>query len=155
MLWALIIGAFAAEAPEGSPFASLPYFHHSALAPTKRVEAEFPAVPPEEAAQRHRCMVWVKIGADGRPADARILEGFAGEGCSAPFQSAATAAVQQWKWKPMKVDKQKADVHTQIAVVFSAQQSAPLIDVSREGSPPPEPVKEGEPPPRVPSTRGA
>ncbi|MEZ4320627.1 MAG: energy transducer TonB [Myxococcota bacterium] len=150
MIWALLFGALAAEAPEGSPFADVPFFHHSSLKPTKRVEPTFPSVPPAEAAQRHRCIVWVKIGADGRPAQVTIVDGFAGDGCTAPFQQAATAAVSEWKWKPTKVGKEKATVHTQIAEVFAPQQSAPVIDVSLEARPPPEPVKQPKRPTGLP-----
>lgn len=140
MLWMTL--ALASPAPEGSPFADVPFFHHGSLKATKRVEAEYPSVDDEARRVRHRCMVWVKIGPDGRPQQVTILPEFPGEGCTAPFQAAAKAAVEQWKWKPKKIGKEKSVVHTTITETFLAQQMEPLVDTSKQGSPPPEPVKQ-------------
>lgn len=142
MLWALIINtALAATAPEGTPFPEVPYLHHSMIRAKAKAEAAYPeGVTESEKYIRHRCMVWVKIDTSGAPATLTILDEYPGEACTAPFRAAAKAAVAQRTWKPAKIDKQKAEVHTQIAVVFRAQQAPPLVDVSLEGSPPPAPV---------------
>ncbi|MCB9670106.1 MAG: energy transducer TonB [Alphaproteobacteria bacterium] len=140
MLATLALVASAAPAPEGSPYVDVPFLHHSGLTLRKRVEPVYPEVDEADRRVRHRCVVWVRVGPEGTPEDARVLPDFPGDGCSAPFQAAAQASVASWSWKPEKIGKDKATVQTQIAVVFDAQPMPPVVDVSLAGSPPPEPV---------------
>ncbi len=140
-LAAMLAGTAQAAVPEGSPFPDTPYLHHSSIAVKKKAEPSYPeGVTEEDRSTRHRCIVWVQVGPKGEVAAARVVPEFAGAGCSAPYQQAAQASLTGWKFKPTKVDGEKSTVHTQIAVVFTARQSAPVVDVSLEGSPPPEPV---------------
>lgn len=139
MLWMTL--AMAGPPPEGSPF-EVPFFHHGSLKANKRVDPVYPDVEDADRRVRHRCMVWVEIGTDGRPQQVKIQPAFAGEGCTAPYQAAAIAAVEQWKWKPKKIGKEKSVVQTTITRVFLSQPMEPRVDTSREGSPMPEPVKQ-------------
>lgn len=138
MIWI----AAALASVDGSPWPEVPYFHHSSLSVRKNPDALYPQVEPEDRRVRHRCMVWVRIGTDGRVAEAKVLPEYAGAGCSQPYQGAAQQAVAQWRWKPHKIDKDKAVVQTQVPVLFLAQATDPVVDVSKTGSPPPEPVKQ-------------
>jgi hypothetical protein len=140
LVFALATPALAAT-PEGSPFPDTPYLHHSGLKVKKKVEPTYPDSATEaDRRMRHRCIVWTRVGPKGEVEQATVVPEFPGADCTAPFQQAAAASVREWRFKGQKVEGEKASVHTQIAVVFLAEPSDPLVDVSLEGSPPPEPV---------------
>lgn len=86
--------------------------HHSQVEVKKRVDPRYPPAARGLGLSTQRCIATVEIDTQGVPTRVNV------DSCPKVFHPSTEEALLKWRWYPYKIDGERVDVSTKIAVVY-------------------------------------